>query len=93
MLAPSACTDYNSCMQYTLRRIPRSVDTAVRERAERSGKSLNEAALDALAEGLGLAGAPVRRRDLGDIAGTWKADRGLEAALADQDRVDDEIWK
>jgi hypothetical protein len=80
-------------MQYTIRRIPRSVDTAVRERAERSGKSLNEAALDALAEGLGLAGAPVRRRDLGDVTGTWRADRGLEAALAEQDRIDDELWK
>ena len=80
-------------MQYTIRGIPKSVDSAVRERAGRAGKSLNEAALDALAEGLGLRGAAVRRRDLGDIAGTWKADRGVAAALADQDRIDDELWK
>jgi len=80
-------------MQYTIRRIPRSLDAAVRERAERTGKSLNEAALDAMAEGLGLAGAPLRRRDLADIAGTWKPDRGLETALADQDWIDDELWK
>jgi hypothetical protein len=80
-------------MQYTIRRIPRAVDDAVRERARVTGKSLNEAALDALAEGAGATGVARTRRDLGDIAGTWKPDKTFDAALAEQDRVDDDLWR
>jgi hypothetical protein len=80
-------------MQYTIRRIPPALDAALRRRARAAGQSLNEAAVEALADGTGLAGAPRRRRDLGDIAGTWKADKALEAALAAQDRVDEELWR
>ena len=80
-------------MQYTIRGIPAAVDNAVRERARVAGKSLNEAAVDALTEGAGMAGAPRKRRDLGDIAGTWKADKALDAALGAQDRVDEDLWR
>jgi hypothetical protein len=80
-------------MQYTIRGIPPAIDQTLRERARRSGKSLNEAAVEALAEGAGLAGAPRKRRDLEDIAGTWRADKAVEAALAAQDQVDDDLWK
>jgi antitoxin FitA-like protein len=80
-------------MQYTIRGIPPAVDTALRERARAAGKSLNEAAVEALAEGSGLAGAPRKRRELGDIAGTWKADKRVDAALAAQDRVDEDLWR
>jgi hypothetical protein len=54
---------------------------------------LNEAAIDALAEGAGLTSAPRKRRELGDIAGTWKADKALEGGLADQDQVDKDLWR
>ncbi len=80
-------------MQYTIRGIPAAVDHALRKRARAAGKSLNEAAVDALSEGSGMAGVPRKRRDLGDIAGTWKADRAVESALADQDRVDEDLWQ
>jgi hypothetical protein len=80
-------------MQYTIRRIPKAVDNAVRERARVTGKSLNEAAVDALADGAGLKGKPRKRRDLADIAGTWKADKTFEQALADQDRIDKDLWR
>jgi len=80
-------------MQYTIRGIPPAVDSALRERARAAGTSLNEAAVEALAEGSGMAGAPRKRRDLGDVAGTWKADRAVESALADQDRVDEGLWR
>jgi len=80
-------------MQYTIRGIPAAVDHALRERARAAGKSLNEAAVDALSEGSGMTGAPRRRRDLGDIAGTWKAEKVVEAALAAQDRVDEDLWR
>lgn len=93
MIALSAYIEYILCMQYTIRRIPAPVDRAVRARARATGKSLNEAALEVLRVGLDLADTPKRRRDLGDIAGTWKSDRALEEALEDQDRVDPELWR
>ena len=80
-------------MQYTIRGIPVSVDHAIRERARVAGKSLNRAAVDALAEGAGVAGVSRKRRSLGDIAGTWKADKALESALAAQDQVDEALWR
>ena len=80
-------------MQYTIRGIPPALDNALRERARIAGKSLNEAAVDALAEGAGMAGHRRKRRDLGDIAGKWKADKLLEAALAAQDHVDADLWR
>ena len=79
-------------MQYTIRGIPHAVDAALRQRARTAGKSLNETAVDALTEGTGTTGAPRKRRHLGDIAGTWKPDKAVEAALAAQDRVDEDLW-
>ena len=93
MLACPACNAYSQCMQYTVRGIPPTLDAALRERARAAGVSLNEAAVDALAEGAGLTSSPRKRRDLGDIAGTWKADKGAEAALASQDQVDEGLWR
>jgi hypothetical protein len=80
-------------MQYTIRGIPSAVDAALRQRARARGKSLNEAAVEALAEGAGMTGKPRKRRDLADIAGSWKADKAVESALADQDRVDEDLWR
>lgn len=84
---------YTACMQYTLRNIPPYLDEALRERAREKGKSLNEVAIEILREGLGLAGEPVRRRDLSDIAGTWVADPEIDEALQDQRRIDPDLWK
>jgi hypothetical protein len=80
-------------MQYTIRGIPPVIDEAVRERAKAEGKSLNEVAVEALADGLGLGDEDVVRRDLSDIAGTWKKDAAVDAALIAQDRVDEDLWK
>ena len=80
-------------MQYTIRGVPAAVDSALRERARAAGKSLNEAAVDALTEGSGMTGSRRKRRDLSDIARTWKTDKAVEAALADQDRVDEDLWR
>jgi len=77
-------------MQYTIRGISPALDAALRKRAQAAGTSLNEAAIEALAEGTGLTEAPRKRRDLSDIAGTWKGDKAFETAIATQDRVDEE---
>lgn len=80
-------------MQYTVRGISEGLDRAIRQRARAEGKSLNEVTVEALAEGLGLAGDGVTLRDLGDIVGTWAKDAAAEAALAAQDRIDEALWK
>jgi hypothetical protein len=80
-------------MQYTLRGIPPSLDVALRARASTEGKSLNEVAVEAMAEGLGLGAEDVVRRDLSDIVGTWRKEEAVEAALAAQDQVDKALWK
>ena len=80
---------YTERVRYTIRGVPSAVDAAIRRRARASGKSLNEAALAALMEGAGIAGKGRKRRDLADIAGTWKTDQGIESALGHQDLVDD----
>ena len=80
-------------MQYTIRGVSPAVDSALRRRAHQAGKSLNEAVLETLADGLGLATQAKKRRDLSDLIGTWKPDRALEEAIADQDRIDPELWR
>ena len=80
-------------MQYSVRGIAPEIDAALRERARAEGKSLNAVALEVLAEGVGFGGAVVVRRDLSDVAGTWRRDARLERALADQDAIDEALWK
>ncbi len=80
-------------MQYTIRKIPGSLDVALRRRAREQGKSLNDVAIEALARGAGISERPGRQRDLGDVAGTWRKDRVFDRALAAQDVVDEELWK
>ncbi|HUI26599.1 MAG TPA: hypothetical protein VL403_10995 [Candidatus Kryptonia bacterium] len=54
---------------------------------------MNELAIEALAEGIGLREALRERRDLSDIVGTWRKDAAVEAALAAQDKIDEHLWK
>jgi hypothetical protein len=93
MLALGACTAYNICMQYTIRKIPGTLDQALRRAARERGKSLNEVAIEALARGAGIAGERSPQRDLGDIAGSWRKDAAFDRALAAQDTIDEEMWR
>jgi hypothetical protein len=80
-------------MQYTLRGIPPALDEAIRERARVEGKSINEIAVAALADGVGLGAEDIVRRDLSDIVGMWVEEAEVEAALSAQDRVDESLWR
>jgi hypothetical protein len=80
-------------MQYTVRGIPQALDKAIRRRARAEGKSLNDVAVEALADGLGFGGESIVRRDLSDILGTWKREASVEEALTAQDVVDKALWK
>jgi hypothetical protein len=91
VFACRALIAYNLCMPYTIRKVPNSLDVALRRRAREQGKSLNDVAIEALARGAGVSGERNRQRDLRDIAGTWRSDRAFDRALA-QDTVDRELW-
>jgi hypothetical protein len=80
-------------MQYTLRDIPAILDSELRRRARTEGKSLNSVAIEALVRGAGLGETPLRQRDLGDVAGTWEEDQGFDEVIADQDRIDEDLWR
>lgn len=88
-----ATVAYTVGMQYTLRDIPPEIDHQLRERAKTEGKSLNQVAIEALARGTGVAEERARYRTLRDLAGTMVQDPDFDAALADQDRVDEDLWK
>jgi plasmid stability protein len=78
-------------MQYTIRNIPPAVDEALRRKAERERKSLNEVAVELLAQALGVGATAPRRRDLGDMAGSWIDDPKVDEALDEQRRIDPEL--
>jgi len=80
-------------MQYTLRDIPPPLDSELRRRAKAEGKSLNSVAIEALIRGAGLSQIEVRQRELGDIAGTWQEDPEFDQAIADQDQIDEQLWR
>jgi len=80
-------------MQYTIRNVPESLDAEIRRRAEEERTTLNEAALRALAKGVGLSGTRMRFRDLKDLSGTWKEDPDFDQAIADQHSIEPELWK
>ena len=79
-------------MQYTLRNVPDELDAESRRRATRENKSLNQVAIPAMARGVGTSANRIRCRDLTDVAGRWLDDPELDAAIAEQDRIDQELW-
>jgi hypothetical protein len=81
-------------MQYTLRKIPKELDRAIRRAARRTGKSLNQVAIEGLLAVFGLGEVKsVRRRELSDLTGTWQPDPEAEKALADQRTIDPDLWR
>ena len=93
MPADNVGSAYTECMQYTIRGIPASVDAAIRARARATGKSLNEAAVEALTEWAGVTDTARKRRDLADVAGSWKPEKSVDEALAAQHQVGEALWR
>jgi hypothetical protein len=65
----------------------------LREVARNEAKNLNQVVMEALERGLGLADGPVEHHDLDDLAGSWIDDPEFDAAIAEMNRVDAELWK
>ena len=79
--------------QYTIRNVPKVVDRALRRRAGRLSKSLNEVAVDALARGAGVEQEAAEHHDLDFLFGSWVEDEAVDAAIGEQRRVDADLWK
>jgi hypothetical protein len=80
-------------VQYTIRNIPVSIDRELRERSRRNDKSLNETVVDTLRRGLGIGPDEPSYDDLDDLIGTWKDDPDFDRAVAEQDTVDETLWR
>ncbi len=93
ILALQAVAAYTAYMQYTLRNIPSALDSELRAYARAQNKSLNEAAIQALSQVMGLSGQPMRYRHLNDIAGTWVEDATFDQAIAEQHHIDQDLWR
>lgn len=74
---------------------PTRLDSELRRRAKAEGKSLNSIVIEALIRGAGLSQTTEggRRRELGDIAGTWQEDPELDQVIAEQDQIDERLWR
>jgi len=79
-------------MQYTLRGVPPLVDQALRARARKLGKSVNQVALEALAQSVGQ---PQKYRSLRRMPGAWskKEAADFDRFLVDDRGIDAELWK
>ena len=80
----------------TLRNIPREIQEAIQRRARDEGLSFNKTVLRMLEEALGLRrGSRALHHDLDHLAGTWSQEEAAEfdAALAEQRRIDPELWE
>jgi hypothetical protein len=93
MLAKADVSAYITCMQYTIRNVPKALDAALRARMKAESKSLNEVAVQALARGLGFSKEDVRYRDLSELAGSWKEDPEFDRAMSELHAIDRELWK
>jgi hypothetical protein len=80
-------------IQYTVRNVPDAVNRRLRRKSRESGRSLNEIALDALRREAGLGDAPVQHSDLDFVFRSWVEDPKVEKVLAEQRRIDDELWR
>ena len=81
-----------STVQYTIRNIPKPVDQIIRKRAKTTGKSFNQTVVDLLIAEVGY----VHNKQ--DHSFSWlKSSLQLNAAyheaLADQSRIEEDMWK
>jgi hypothetical protein len=83
-------------MRYlTVRDVPPDLAAALDDEKRRRGTSLNQTVLDLLGQGLGVTPAARRSNGLARLAGTWTAEdlARFEAAVADAETIDEELWR
>ena len=91
--ANNAYTAYMKSIQYTIRGIPTRINSRIRSKASKEGKSLNSVIIEVLSRGLGLTDEMPKYNDLDDIIGTWVEDPEFDAAVKEMDQVDQDLWR
>jgi hypothetical protein len=78
----------------TLRNIPPKLQEVIQSRAGKEGLSLNKTVLRMLEEAAGQTIGRKLHHDLDHLAGTWSPEeaKAFEDALAEQRRIDPELW-
>jgi hypothetical protein len=77
-------------IQYTIRGVPPEVDRALRQKARRHKRSLNQVILDELAD---ATVGRKRKADFSDLVGRWTPDPAFDEVLAAQRQIDWDRWK
>jgi hypothetical protein len=80
-------------VQYTVLGVPSEVDDALRQKAQRENRSLNEVLVEAIRSGAGLGGEARVYTDLDHLIGKWGNDPELDRALEEQRQIDPELWR
>lgn len=80
-------------MTLVLRDIPEDVERALRAKAQAEGKTTEQIAVEALRAITAPSDGPAKKRDLSDLAGTWKEDPEFDRIMREQDQIDPELWK
>ena len=75
-------------MNLQIQNIPKRVDKALRAKAKAEGKTLDQVALEAIENGLGLSASGGKQRDLSDIAGTWVEDPIFDEVRRSHEAID-----
>jgi hypothetical protein len=81
-------------MQYTIRKVPKAVDKALRAKAKAEGQSINQLAIEALAQRAGVGstvGAP--KRDLSFMRMHPDDIQAIRDAHEMCDQIDPEAWR
>ncbi len=77
-----------------MRNVPRHIARAIRAKASLAHKSLNRTLVEALASQVGVGEEDETIfDDLDYLSGKWEDDPEFDAAVADQDKVDGQLWK
>lgn len=79
-------------VQYTIRSVPDFVDKALRARAKKENKSLNQVALDVIQQAL-ISEKPRVYHDLDEFIGTWVEDPEFDKIMEEQRQIDEELWR
>jgi hypothetical protein len=79
--------------QYTIRGVTKSLDGQLRKLAQKKGVSLNTWVLEVLMRYVGMSEQQPLHHDFDDLCGKWVEDKDFNEVLADQRKIDEELWK
>ena len=80
--------------QITLRQLPDNLERQIRLLADENNTSINKTIIRLLQKSLGLTPGEEKKRDLGELSGSWSTEevREFEENLLVFEKIDDEIW-